>query len=356
MDSNVNPQPTDAHIRISHEIHRELIRRKFSKRQRDVIDFILTLSWGCGKPSAIIPELKNFEEAGIRQNHIREVLDDLIAGKVVLWDKEMSIFQVNKHFDLWEIDSVSSSAKKFNELINLNLARPSPNLLKQSVPKKGTEPPKEEPGPQKGNTVTKKGSKLPKKEPSSQKGNHSVPKKGTEFPKEELPSSQKGNRSVPKKGTVKRDYPCHIKGFSDSKASIKASIKKRFSSSSTSTRIHFEGHTLASVLRDYADNFCSSGRVTAFDKADLTAYYNEYGGEWLSKALREAYRMGPEKRNLAYVHGVLKGYRDRGGADVVREQEPNAGLYSSIDGKKTTKQLEIERLERIMREEAALHA
>ena len=83
MDSSVNPQPTDAHIRISHAIHRELIRRKFTQRQRDILDFILTLSWGCRKPSAIIPQLKDFELCGVRKNHIRNELQQLVKAGVI---------------------------------------------------------------------------------------------------------------------------------------------------------------------------------------------------------------------------------------------------------------------------------
>lgn len=172
MDSSVNPQPTDGHIRISHEIHRELIRRKFSQRQRDVIDFILTLSWGCGKPSAIIPELKDFAETGIGKNHIRGVLEELLQGRVILWDKELNTFQLNKHYDLWNMETViSANPSRFKELINLNLARPSPNLLKSTVPEKGTEFPKGGPSSRKRNRVPERGTGFPKRGPSSRKGN-----------------------------------------------------------------------------------------------------------------------------------------------------------------------------------------
>lgn len=201
MDSSVNPQPTDAHIRISHEIHRELIRRKFSQRQRNVIDFILTLSWGCGKPSAIIPELKNFHEAGIGSNHIRQVLDGLVAGNVILWDQHMNIFQVNKHYDQWDIDRVSTSSKKFKELINMNLARPSPNLLKQSIPNEGTEHPEEETGSPNGNPVPEKGSIIPKWEPSSGMGNSRFPKRETSSRRRNRPFPKRGNAHFPKRET-----------------------------------------------------------------------------------------------------------------------------------------------------------
>lgn len=162
MDSNVNPQPTDAHIRINHEIHRELIRRKFTQRQRNIIDFILTLSWGCGKPSAIIPQLKHFEYCGIRKNHIRAELLGLVEKSVILWEQSLNIFQINKHYDQWTVDPIESfDLKKMKELISLNIENQSPNLSK-SVPKKGTEFPNQEP-----DTGSQKGTQLHNRELSS---------------------------------------------------------------------------------------------------------------------------------------------------------------------------------------------
>ncbi|MEK8212520.1 replication protein [Paenibacillus sp. FSL L8-0463] len=334
MDSSVNPQPTDAHIRISHEIHRELIRRKFSQRQRNVIDFILTLSWGCGKPSAIIPELKNFQEAGIGSNHIRQVLDGLVAGNVILWDQLMNIFQVNKHYDQWEIDIVSSSAKKFKELINMNLARPSPNLLKPSIPKKGNESPEEEPGSPNGNPVPEKGSVIPKREPSSGIGNPPVPEKGNEFPKKEPPISQKGKRTVPRKGNVRRDYPSHIKGFSVSKASIKAIFKsfKRTTTTTITTRepldLLEDADSFQSAMINYSNNFLAGKKVAPFDEEDMKSLFDDFGGAWLHAAMRTAYRGGPEKQNLAYIRGILNGYQHRGGTTSQQSEKTDASFIS----------------------------
>lgn len=328
MDSSVNPQPTDGHIRISHEIHRELIRRKFSQRQRDVIDFILTLSWGCGKPSAIIPELKNFEEAGIRKNHIREVLDGLVTGKVILWDELMNIFQFNKHYDQWTIQPISASAKRLNELINLNLARPSPNLLKLPLPERGIEFPYKEPCSLNGNPVPKKGTGFPNEESGSGKSNGSVPKKGTGFLNEEASSSRKGNQPVPKRGTVTRDYPSRIKGSSISKASIKAIFKKdkRTTTTTITTNTFSEllndEYSFQSIVINYKNNFLAGNKVLPFDEEDLESLFSDFGGEWLYTAMKTAYRGGSEKRNLAYVRGILNGFRERGGMNTQLTKTP----------------------------------
>ncbi|WP_049869889.1 replication protein [Paenibacillus sp. D9] len=210
MESQVNPQPDDAHIRISHEVHRELIRRNFSKRQRNIIDFILTLSWGCGRPDAVIPQLSHFALCGVAKNHVRDELNDLVVAKVIFWEEAGGIFRMNKHFDQWLITPHKGhDSELMKDLIALNISRTDP----RKVPKTGT-------------------SQFPKKElHGSQKGNSVVPEKGTEFPKQEPESSQNRNSEVPKKGTPTFEKPSRIKGFRLSKAIIKAKIKKDLKSS-----------------------------------------------------------------------------------------------------------------------------
>lgn len=38
--------------------------------------------------------------------------------------------------------------------------------------------------------------------------------------------------------------------------------------------------------------------------------------------MRAAYRLGADKRNLAYVQGILRGYRERGGIDKPETRKP----------------------------------
>lgn len=210
MASQVNPQPDDAHIRISHEVHRELIRRDFSKRQRNIIDFILTLSWGCGRSDAVIPQLSHFALCGIGKNHVRSELSALVASRVIFWEEAEGLFRFNKHFDQWQISpGKKHDSELMKELIALNISRSN----QKKVPKTGT-------------------SRFPKQElGGSQNGNFAVPEMGTEFPKWEPESSQNRNSEVPKTGTLTLEKPSRIKGFRLSKAIIKAKIKKDLKSS-----------------------------------------------------------------------------------------------------------------------------
>ncbi|MCL6459920.1 MAG: DUF4373 domain-containing protein [Gorillibacterium sp.] len=66
------------------------------------------------------------------------------------------------------------------------------------------------------------------------------------------------------------------------------------------------------VFREYSKNFIAGGKVTQFDVEDFQELYDTYDGEWALKAMREAYRQGPDKRNLAYVNGILKRWKKVG--------------------------------------------
>ncbi|WP_374019041.1 replication protein [Paenibacillus thiaminolyticus] len=337
MDSSVNPQPDDPHIRIAHEIHREMIRRKFNQRQHDIINFILTLSWGCGKPSAIIPQLKDFGLCGVGSNHIRNALETLVESKVIFWERSLNAFQINKHYDQWTIDAVGSfNSGRMKELIKLNIEKRSPNLAKK-VPEKGNDFPNRE------------------TENDSRKGNL-IPESGNDFPKGETTISQIGKSSLPKRGNEKRDFSRHIKARGAPKAIIKAIIKKNNSSSTkdTVTDIGTEAsssnnheYTFGYIYRAYEKNFTENGNVTEFEAEDLGYLYDDYGGEWLVKAMREAVRH--RKRTLAYVRGILEGYKTRGGPEV--QGKENAGSTPPAKNYRSRQQDQIDELDKFIEEE-----
>lgn len=62
-----NPQPTDAHLRVAHNITEAIMTRDFTKRQGKVLDLILWLSWGCGSKEAYIPHQRDFSVVGIHE-------------------------------------------------------------------------------------------------------------------------------------------------------------------------------------------------------------------------------------------------------------------------------------------------
>ncbi|TMV49389.1 replication protein [Paenibacillus mesophilus] len=322
MESAVSPQPDGPHIRINHQIHREIIRRKFTQRQRNIIDFILTLSWGCGKTSAIIPKLKDFALCGVKYNHIRKELQTLVMKNVIFWEGSMNVFQINKHYDQWDIDvNEDFDPKLLNNLISFNIENESPNLSKK---------------------LPKKGSSFPNRE------GEKLPERGTNFPKREAKTSRIGKRKLPKKGSLMRHFFNPSAAFRTSKTIIKAIIKKR-TTTTTTTEIAPEEYPFSRIFQAYQNNFTKNGEIREFEAQELGVLFDDYGGEWMIKAMRETFRQSEDKRNLAYVQGVLIGYRKRGGPESPKSKDPPE--QREVPQRRTKQQSELEDLRRKAREE-----
>lgn len=117
-----NPQTENGFLRIANEIWNEVIRRDFSKRQKDIILFIWRLSYGCKKKHAFIPQLKDFELCGIGQQNIRKELEYLVSSRVIHWDEDGHIYSVNKDYERWQISPVKGWDKeKFKQLLHQNI-------------------------------------------------------------------------------------------------------------------------------------------------------------------------------------------------------------------------------------------
>lgn len=115
-----NPQPTDAHLRIAHQISEQLMVSHFTAKQRRILDLILRLSWGCGKKVANIPRQKDFEVVGIEEGHIKEELDVLTRDNIIF--REGNLYSFNKNFDNWRVSRARKyHPQKLTELVSLNL-------------------------------------------------------------------------------------------------------------------------------------------------------------------------------------------------------------------------------------------
>lgn len=130
-------QVENGYIRIANEIWDEIIRRDFSKRQKDILLFIWRLSYGCSKKTAIVPKLKHFSLCGVGSTNITQELKYLQDMKVISWDREQMIFSFNKNYELWQVSPVRGwDDEIFDELIHLNISKKTSqinNLSKQEV-------------------------------------------------------------------------------------------------------------------------------------------------------------------------------------------------------------------------------
>jgi len=115
-----NPQPTDAHLRVAHEISEQLMVSHFTAQQRRILDLILRLSWGCGKKYAVIPHQRDFELIGILEGHVKRELDLLIRDGIITRDGDKYSFC--KDYDKWRVSrSRAYTPEKLTDLVSLNL-------------------------------------------------------------------------------------------------------------------------------------------------------------------------------------------------------------------------------------------
>jgi phage replication O-like protein O len=291
-----SPQTGNGFIRIANELWDEVIRRDFSKRQKDIIDFIWRLSYGCQKKTAYIPKLVYFELCGIGRNHIKEELQYLESCRVIFWDREEKTFEVNKDHEQWQVSPVKGWKEfKFDELLHLNMQKSSQNG-NEKVPKKGMK-------------------KFPKQELFDEEESEM-------FPKREQEGSQNGNifsEKVPKTGTSTLDNPSNDAASRVSKDIFKDSIKNSsstrdntcYTGAAASAVVTTEDFSFGKIYRIYEEHFTEDNKVTQFEVEDLSDMFDTYGGEWLLEAMREAVRA--KVRTLKYINGVLKGFQERGG-------------------------------------------
>ncbi len=287
-----NPQPNQF-TKISNELFEAIMQTDFTKRQRNILDLILRLSYGCRKKHAILRP-SDFEMVGVGRNHIQQEIKMLIKCNVLFVQGE--IYQLNKDYDTWRVTIHRYfETEKFEKILHRNLSG--------IVPELGTDG-DEQTIPETGIGVPETGTIFDNDD-------------GEKFPKQEHHSSQNRNTAVPKTGIGTLNEPSGDAGSRVPKESIKESIKESSGTKIQSTEQGTEDSSLISdfsfsrIYQVYEKHFAENGRITPIEVEDLSDQFDTYGGEWVLEAMREAVRNG--KRTLAYINGVLKGFKQRGG-------------------------------------------
>ncbi|RKN75036.1 replication protein [Paenibacillus ginsengarvi] len=314
-----NPQLEHGFVRIANEIWDEVIRRDFSKRQKDILFLVWRLSYGCQKRYAYIPRMRQFQLCGVSETKVKTELEYLERSRVLIWDRESKTFEINKDYESWYVSLVKAwDEGEFNELLALNLSRKVSQNGKENFPKR------EENLPETG---------------SDEEGS---------FPKRETETSQKGKQEFPEKGNTTPDEPLSGAASGAPKDIIKDIIKNNkedtevlntnqdteHSSSTTKTDFSF-----SRIYRIYEQHLARDGKITDLEVEDLNDQFDTFGGEWLLDAMREAVRQN--KRSLAYINGILQGYKSRGGTQREIKAIVPAG-NGNADGKPNRQQLQNE--------------
>ncbi|MCX8132108.1 MAG: DnaD domain protein [Clostridia bacterium] len=112
-----NPQPTDAHGIITHEIQENILIRDFSKQQLKIIYLIIRLSWGCGNKAWQYENYKDFEVVGLFKSDVSKQLTFLKNNKVIEWIEKYNLLIFNKDYEQWLIP-LKSDSKTIKNLVH----------------------------------------------------------------------------------------------------------------------------------------------------------------------------------------------------------------------------------------------
>ncbi|MCM3128991.1 replication protein [Paenibacillus provencensis] len=109
-------------VAVANEIWDEVIRRDFSKRQKDILLFIWRLSYGCNQPTAIIPMQKDFALCGVGAGHIGAELRQLEKTNVI--HRMNNEYSFNENHEQWDISSNKGWDKsRYGDLVHINLTQ-----------------------------------------------------------------------------------------------------------------------------------------------------------------------------------------------------------------------------------------
>jgi hypothetical protein len=163
-----SPQTDTGYTRIANELFEAIMTRNFTKRQRNILDLIIRMSYGCGKKCALLRP-SDYEIVGVLKFHIRQELDLLISKKVIVIEGELTF--LNKNYEQWDIAN-SAKAERLNDLLRRNLTHVTETVTE--VTKTVTKV---------AETVTPPENELPKQQPESyQNSNSEVTKTVTDTP------------------------------------------------------------------------------------------------------------------------------------------------------------------------------
>jgi phage replication O-like protein O len=288
----MSAQLENGYIRIANEIWDEIIRRDFTKRQKDILQFILRLSYGCNNKVAHIPLLKDFALCGVGQNHIKQELNYLRECKVIDWDRSEMTFSFNKKYDFWQMSPVKGWDKeRFKELIHCNI--------------------------------------------TSQNGN---------FPKQELP--ERGSTDFPKREVVEPEIPYGTKGEEVSKDSIKDIQEEVEETAMDAYRFSFKKMTYTGHIQIYVQELMKKGFTDAFVREVFLEmgerganpdvnYMRKLAEDWISKGIYT--RIEAKRRREKQDHGEqeAKQEQERAKLRLASEPityEPSEELRSAVNG------------------------
>lgn len=260
-----NPQP-DEFTKISNELFKAIMQSDFTKRQRNILDLVMRMSYGCGKKTALLKPV-DFELVGVYKTHVKKELDYLVAAAVLIINGDE--IALNKDYDKWRIGMVKGAVneERWNRVLKRNLSH------------KVTE------------TVTTKNEKVTETVTSNPQGGY-----------------QNSNSMVTKTVTSRDSNAYSDKGCQPRKERERNNISNSYIGNPPVDNVDNQDG-LKRTANEYTN--CGYGTINSVSAEILKELTSEYSAEWVCAALKIG--LEQNKRSLSYVRGILENWKRNGG-------------------------------------------
>lgn len=116
-----NEAPLEFYFKAMNKWLDTFCSRDFTKRQANILFFLLSFTVHTKSLTTHIPTLKDFENCGVSPTKISNELKDLEEKKVIHWDRSNMNFTINPHADQWDIKRIKNyKNERFRYLVELN--------------------------------------------------------------------------------------------------------------------------------------------------------------------------------------------------------------------------------------------
>lgn len=89
--------------RIIHKWLEVFCKCDLTKRQSNILNFLLCIMITCKNFNVKIPLLSDFSLCGVMPNKIRSELEELERMNVLIWDRDEMMFAINGNIDTWAV-------------------------------------------------------------------------------------------------------------------------------------------------------------------------------------------------------------------------------------------------------------
>lgn len=105
---------------VMHDWMEIFCKRDFTKRQANILNFLLCLMIASQSYSVKIPMLSDFSLCGVFPNKIRAELEELVRLNVIKWNEDTNVFTINVNMNEWDVKVLDYDHDRLDYLMDIN--------------------------------------------------------------------------------------------------------------------------------------------------------------------------------------------------------------------------------------------